>query len=260
MNGLAAAHNFIPTTTIIPLTTNTPTAFISGAPHGAFGPINHIKPLPRTPTEPPRINDLPLASDLKTPPSLNPKGDLNHKLAINPKRAESLLNNLIDNPEYGELAKTVLTSVATSIEIGKFVHTALKDYNIASTLAGNGIMAAVISSAVVIGGGQIAQKIPGSRAALQAKTEYCVKKLTEELEARERIQQRLDDIGHDTPLVPGTPAFDAAVEVCVQELRGVPSSNNLTVGRLRVFVQDLFAHIRALIDLVRGQSASPREP
>lgn len=222
----------------------------SSAPPLAFTPMSRIHALPRSTTSLPRPLDRPLDLDMKAPPSLTLKENIGNTA----NRAEKLLTNLVENPEYGDFAKTVVTNLATSVEIGKFVHSTLKDFNLASTLTGNGIMAMVIGSAVVIGGNHIAQKMPGSAAALNAKTEYCLKKLTEELEMRQRISQKLGDASAETSLIPGTTEFDAAVEVCVQELRTVPSTNNLTLGKLREFIQDIFAHIQSIISLFRGNN------
>lgn len=249
-----------PLTPTQPLTTHNANAIsastVGTSPHTpplAFTPMSRIKPIPRTSTQLPRpIMAPPADLDMKAPPSLRLKENIGKKAV----QAEKLLNNFVENPEYGDLAKTVVTSLAGSIEIGKFVHSTLKDFQLTSTLTGNGIMALVVGSAVAVGGSQIIQKIPGSRASINAKTDYCIQKITEEIEMRSKIQDRLGETAAETGFIPGTPEFDAAVEICVQELKTVPTTNNLTLGKLREFVQDLFAHIRSIISLFKGNSGT----
>lgn len=172
------------------------------------------------------------------------------------QKVENFLNELMENPEYRDLAKTVIANGAALIELSRFLHKALDDFKLASTLTGGGIMTVVVGLALIISGGQIAQKIPGSQAALKAKTDFCVKKITDEVAAQTNYQQ-INGLPITNVLVQGAPEFDLAVETCVQELRTIPSTNKLNLTVFKDFVRDVLMHIQNVIALFNRPQASP---
>lgn len=247
----------------------------------AFRPIHHIPPI-RTLTPPPSLMRQPPRSpnigieDLQIPDLRNtsPDGATPQTLplaqsntadliaqpqqnAVSPlQRVENFLNELLENPEYRDLAKTVIANGAALIELSRFVYKALDDFKLASTMTGGGIMTIVVGLALIISGGQIAQKIPGSAAAMKAKTDFCVKQITDEIAAQAQLQSASGLTVADLP-TRGTPEFDLAVEQCVQQLRTIPSNNKLNLTVFRDFVRDVLMHIQNVIALFNRPQASP---